>query len=163
MKAYRQFDEALELGFMAQDRVKDVLEDNGAYCSRVDKARHKFDFQCLYNSNTFKVEVKDESAYRNSGNICVETGQGRWKRKPSGIAVTRADLCIHVLGDKVVIYQSSEMLNHCRELYRGGVEERRFGDNGNIGYIIKIRDMLGFKWFDWLPFSSLHSSELWAH
>src|SRR5690606_28647757 len=54
------------------------------------------------------VEVKDESRYASSGNVCLETHQGSPPR-PSGISISEASITVHVLGERALVYRTQRM------------------------------------------------------
>ena len=54
------------------------------------------------------TEVKDETRYQHSGNLCLEMRQGEPPRL-SGLAATGAEVWVHILGDKLAAYRVEEM------------------------------------------------------
>lgn len=158
---YRSFKEEFPFGQTAQDRVRDMLSLHGAFCNKVeDKGR--YDFECVFNNHSYRVEVKNEDRKKNTGNLCIETRQS-WNLKPSGLSITEAVICIHTLGENCALYRVREMKAYLRQEQQAGRQhEIAFGDNNNRGYLVAIKMLQNFWWFDFRPFSTLPDSKLWT-
>jgi hypothetical protein len=93
-----------------------------------------------------KIELKSETwQWEQTGNICIEFSQND---KPSGIAVTDADMWVHELrrDDKTLVYLMfpiERLKELAREAYRQGRHRNRGGDGGRFGNIlIRLSDIL---------------------
>jgi hypothetical protein len=104
------------------------------------------------------VEVKNETAFTESGNLCIELLQGRPAR-PSGLAISESTICIHVLGEVCALYRTQPMRLWLKE--RNAIA-RPFGksDNGNQGVIVRIGELVDHAWFDQKRISDLPLSHL---
>ena len=93
----------------------------------------------------FLVEIKNEIKHSHTGNLCIETYQGKTKpKRKSGINITRSDFWIHLFNRMVAIYKTLPMknwLNANHDFYMDIGYYKEFGDNGNEGYIIPIRHL----------------------
>ena len=157
-----QFQDDLNFGNRAQDVVADILRLAGAMCNKVDD-RARYDFEMVFNNHAYKVEVKNEDHYAGGPNICLETRQGRPLRK-SGIAWSEAQVFVHTFCEKTALFRRREMLEWLRnERDNGNRSERLIGDNNNRGFVVKIDDLMGFEWFDYLKTQGLHESVLWSY
>ena len=117
------------------------------------------------------IEVKNEDQYAKSGNICIELYQGKLRKVPSGLLVSDANIWIHTLAEKVVLYSAWRM----RELLRFRLrkshgpllvppvslkEVRPFAgaDNGNEGVILNVADVSIQSWGDMMVFDEFPKS-----
>lgn len=111
------------------------------------------------------VEVKDETAQANTGNICVELCQGKPSRY-SGILTSEAMVTIHVLGNMAAIYRTVQMWLYIYQGLHGkpsylNVISFPGSDNHNRGVLIPINKMTEFDWFDFRPFRLIEDSHVW--
>lgn len=120
-----KFDIQLVAGKEAEDRVADLF------------------------SGSLKIEVKSESfLWEKTGNICVEY---ECRGKPSGIAVTEADVWAHELrrsvkgGNEIIGYfliPVPRLRELCRQAYKAG-RRRTGGDDGQSKVVVlRIADLL---------------------
>lgn len=160
-RKYKPFEDALLFGNSAQDRVTDAIRKAGGFANKVDD-RARYDFELHYNNHVFRVEVKNEDNYAQSGNICVETRQGQPLRL-SGVAWSEATVFVHTLDDKCALYRRRDMQVWLRcEMKAGHRYEQRFGDNNNRGFVLAIDDLVDFEWFDYCLFVQIGASRLWT-
>jgi hypothetical protein len=110
----------------------------------------RWDLEVGKDGVTITLEVKDESKYSNSGNLCIEGWQGLDKH-PSGIETTRADVMIHIFDMVSAVYYTPEMKKWIR-LHNPKILERFNGaDNYNGGWLVKKKDISEEKWFGIFP------------
>jgi len=93
-----------------------------------------------------KIELKSETwQWEQTGNICIEFEQ---RGKPSGIAVTEADMWVHGLrrDGKTLVYLMfpvERLKELAREAYRQGRYRTGGGDGGRFSNIlIRLSDIL---------------------
>jgi hypothetical protein len=128
-----------------------------------------FDFRCWFHGRFHLVEVKCEDRYSTSGNISVEVLQGKVASKPSGLHVSKANLFVHTLKERCVIYERrgmTQVVARRQAKYGGITSDPLFkwfaqADNGNGGYIIPTKKLSGYPWFQTTKLSELASSTLW--
>ncbi len=88
------------------------------------------------------IELKSESyLWERTGNICIEYEQNG---KPSGIAVTKADLWVHeLLRDGKTLGYLMIPVDRLKELCKRARRHTHAGDGGRFGvYLIPLRDIL---------------------
>ena len=110
---------------------------------------------------TERVEVKDESNFSASGNIVLETRQGR-KPKPSGLMISESSVVIHVLGDKAILYRTQPMRLWLRKMLKSKkYVMKSFGksDNYTAGVILPIKDV-NENWFDIISLDDITTSKV---
>ena len=149
----------------AERRVAHILVDAGWGVKWLSRG-NKHDLSVEPPSGTERVEVKNEDAFAHSGNLCIELFQGP-ARKPSGLAVSEASVCIHTLGETCAIFRKQPMLNHVMEAQRRNpplYQVIQFGraDNANQGLkvpriVLSLRD-----WYEEVPLEQLAASRVWA-
>lgn len=98
------------------------------------------------NAKIEKIELKSETwQWEQTGNICIEFSQNG---KPSGIAVTDADMWVHELrrGDGTLVYLMfpiERLKELAREAYKAGRYRTKGGDGGRFGNVlIRLSDIL---------------------
>jgi len=109
------------------------------------------------------VEIKNETAYANSVNLCVEIYAGL-DEHPSGLYTTEASLQIHIFGDECWMFKTQPMRNFLHDkLHEGTYEIKKFrnGDNYVAGILVPKEDIREMPWADVLPLESLSTSKLW--
>ena len=109
------------------------------------------------------LEVKDESAYASSPNLCIEFQSGS-DCHPSGIYTTEASLQVHVFGDTCIIFKTQPMRNFLHDKLHDGtyqIKLFRNGDNHVGGILVPKADIEGMPWAEILPLNDLGSSKLW--
>ena len=144
-----------------------IEEAGGAVLSFNDNG--DYDFRCQYQGRVHLVEVKCEDKYSTSGNISVEVLQGKRISKPSGLHVSKANLFIHTLKERCVIYERGGMMQAVarRQSEFGTTSDDPLfkwfakSDNGNGGYIIPISRLESFPWFQTIQLTDLALSSLW--
>jgi hypothetical protein len=113
----------------------------------------------------FGIEVKDEQNYAESGRIAIERQQNE-HRDPSGIAITTADIWIHVFGPDgpYVIYRVIPMkrfLSRYKDKYR--ILQFGQSDNSNRGHLVPIAILQTHTWADYCETADeLYMSKVWA-
>jgi hypothetical protein len=122
----------------------------------MDRKDYRTDF-AMRHGRWELVEVKNEDAYADSGNIVVEVYQGT-SRKPSGLLISESTVTVHTLGERVALYRNQPM----RLWLPHGHRERGFGDNHNIGYVLPIEELAEEPWFECLPFTEMYDSRVWG-
>ena len=96
------------------------------------------------------LEVKDESNYTSSPNICIEGWQGE-DHHPSGIQTTRADVGIHILGSESVVYYNPEMSKWIDANKPLVINEFKGADNKNGGWLVRKSQVLANRWCGLFP------------
>jgi hypothetical protein len=93
-----------------------------------------------------RIELKSESwQWEQTGNICIEFRQ---RGRPSGIAITEADVWVHELkrdGATLVylMFPIERLKALCREAFRRGAYRLGGGDGGEFDVILlKLKDIL---------------------
>lgn len=117
-----------------------------------------YDFAVNNGSRLHLVEVKDESRYVDSGNLCIETTQGV-QRRPSGISTSESTVTVHVLGVNAALYKTQLMRIALKRL---GLKVVAFkgADNHNCGVLVPVSLLLdeGAEWFDFIAVDRVHES-----
>lgn len=109
------FENDLLQSLKVEQIFKDVFESNGWAVLTNDT--YAYDMAVITNfknNRTHLVEIKDESNYIHSGNICIETNIGKDNKKEnSGIFKSDANIYIHYFGQEncSVIYKKITMTN----------------------------------------------------
>ena len=94
-------------GQKIEEKIKNEM--SYAYCtaSKCDDSTHG-DFWILHKKQPYILEIKNESRFANSPNICIET---HTKKKLSGIWKSGAHIFVHYFSDeKIVCYNKMKML-----------------------------------------------------
>jgi hypothetical protein len=123
---------------------------------------HRKDLEVGFPHGTEFIEVKNEDRFENSPSACVEMFQGR-ERRPSGIQVTEATVCVHKFGDMALAYRKVEM----RLLIQSRIDSGTwkvvpFGksDNCNCGVLVPQMVVALKPWAEWLAFDQLPNSRV---
>lgn len=173
-----QFDDDRLFGKTAEECLRDHLCEAGALVSKFNNC-NKNDFQLVYNNKTHRVEIKNEDrqAQKKTGNVCVEMMQRDWsspgKKKASGLAASEASIFVHTLAGECLLYRAASMRDYLRSRYAeakenashrrfGAIRYIPFGDNGNEGFILPIRDVFDKPWCDHCATYRIAYSDLWA-
>jgi hypothetical protein len=109
------------------------------------------------------LEVKDESNYASSPNLCLEFHAGE-DEHPSGIYTTEANLQVHVFGEQCYLFKTQPMRNFLHDkLHEGTYEIKRFrnGDNKVAGVLVPKADIASQPWCDVIELERLAESNLW--
>jgi len=153
------FEPALEWGKDAEASVGGILEAAGWEVHPLD-ARAAFDFWVVTPWGPELIEVKREDRYPNTGRITIECLQGTGRRVPSGIATSEATVTVHTLAESATLYRTVWM--------RLWLKSRRLpilpfarADNGNQGWLVELRDLMDFGWFDHRWLDDLAESPVW--
>lgn len=160
------FKEQLAFGAKGEARVLKSLLDSGKFELVSDGNDNSFhDFEVVTIRHVFRVEVKDESRYANSQNLCLEMYQGP-KGFPSGILKSGATITVHLMGDACRLYRTNEMqvllTNVFEKHNQYPVKLMEKSDNMNKGMVIPIsRFRNQYTWFDEKHLSELPESKLW--
>jgi hypothetical protein len=100
------------------------------------------------------LEVKDESNYCGSPNLCLELGQGA-ETRPSGLLTSEATLTLHVFKEQVWVYRTNNMRLLVRDLIDTGslvVKPFRNGENFVRGVLLPT---VWLESKDWVWFGAL--------
>lgn len=101
------FDEDLPIGELAEELARKALEDYLGYPVRHDsKKTHD-----LMTDRGERIEVKYDRKWQDTGNVAVEY---KCRDKLSGLAVTKADWWVQVLGADVYICRTEELKQHLK-------------------------------------------------
>ena len=111
---------------------------------------------------TFRLEIKNEDRHQHTGNIAIETFQGR-NKKPSGLSITSSDVWIHKIGAMCVAYRVPDMktwLYECASIFKLSPKPFAGADGGCGGYVVPIRFLDNRSWTDTIALESLHTSKV---
>jgi len=144
------------------DHIRDVIAEHLLHHGAgiwMDPQTASCDFQMVYNNNVFRVEIKDESNQAHTGNVCIETSQGK-ENWPSGIIISEATVAIHYFGDYCFLYRNKHMLNWIYDQVdiRTGV----YGDNNNKCYLVPITSIKSLRWACYTRMDKLWRSSLFT-
>lgn len=160
------FNLQLSKGLKSEARVIEIISDAGFKITHRG-ANHRHDVCVVAPSGlVFRVEVKNEDAYADSGNILVELRQGS-PPKPSGLSSSESTICVHTLGDAAALYRSQEMRIYLSaSLIAKNVSYSNLGvfgksDNNNRGVKVRRGMLDGWPWYDELPLEDVAKSKLW--
>jgi hypothetical protein len=157
-----RFEEDLQFGKRAEERIRDLLCEAGGLISKF-YGTNKNDFQLVFQNKTHRVEIKNEDKKVGTGNICIETNQGFGPRdRVSGIAISEANIIVHTLCERCAMFRRAPMHQYLRDCYKTkSLPMRRFGDNNNRGFIVPLNYIMGFEWFDYMQTNLVGNSKLW--
>ena len=127
-------------GKKGEERAKGVLELLDIKCEineDYDK-RYDYDLSCQMGRKKFTIEVKFDDKSSTTGNIYIEYHNSK-ADKPSGVAVTKSNLWIHVLpeddGSKAVWISSVSSLRNFMEEVEPYKKIAFGGDGNSAGYV----------------------------
>jgi hypothetical protein len=134
-------------GIKGEERAKGVLELLDIRCEineDYDK-RYDYDLSCKMGRKKFTIEVKFDDKSSATGNIYIEYHNSK-ADKPSGVAVTKANLWIHVLpendGSKAVWISSVSSLREFMKEVEPHKKVAFGGDNNSAGYVYTKESIL---------------------
>jgi hypothetical protein len=134
-------------GQKGEERAKEVLELLDIRCEineDYDK-RYDYDLSCKMGRKKFTIEVKFDEKSSTTGNIYIEYHNSK-ADKPSGVAVTKSNLWIHVLpeddGSKAVWASSVSSLRAFMEEVEPHKKVAFGGDNNSAGYVYTKESIL---------------------
>lgn len=165
MSPSEAFNKANDRGRIAEMRVAEVFMRRGERV-QVKSLKGKYpqhDLVVDANGGTFLLEVKNEDAYADSPNICIELWQGA-VRRPSGISISESTICVHTMGDHVAAYRTQGMRLFVKRPEARGWRRDRFGkaDNSNGGMIVPIAAFAAEAWFTYCPLDALPDSAIFS-
>jgi hypothetical protein len=138
---------SFQKGKKGEERAKGVLELLDIKCEineDYDK-RYDYDLSCKMGRKKFTAEVKFDDKSSTTGNIYIEYHNSK-ADKPSGVAVTKANLWIHVLpeddGSKAVWISSVSSLRVFMEEVKPHKKVAFGGDNNSAGYVYTKESIL---------------------
>lgn len=138
---YETFKQDLKQGQKIEDALLKCMIDNGWKVRRNNT--WAYDLAVFTNTRFHLVEVKDESNYADSGNIAVEMYIGKDKRK-SGILKSDANVYIHYLAGRCIVYRKTEMLQYILgAIQEGSLKSFEYGkgDDHVEGVLLRISDL----------------------
>lgn len=154
----------LKQGERAEDALAHLCQDEGWFVLPGPKT-HVYDRLVINHRRGHLVEVKDESNYSFSPNLCVEMFRGP-DRTPSGISISEASLTVHCFGDKWALYKTQEMRLWIKQAIKDGLVPLPAtfsdADNATGGILITRSILLRQLWYDQQPYPYLCRSVLWA-
>jgi len=138
---------SFQKGKSGEECAKGVLELLDIKCEineDYDK-RYDYDLSCKMGRKKFTAEVKFDDKSSTTGNIYIEYHNSK-ADKPSGVAVTKANLWIHVLpeddGSKAVWISSVSSLRVFMEEVEPHKKVAFGGDNNSAGYVYTKESIL---------------------
>lgn len=149
MTEYRDFHEALPVGHDGETRIATALLAAGSQVQHMGDGS-AFDLTAtVYFGHPERIEVKNEDAKQDTGNICIEMMQGvpPEPKRYSGLSISESTVFIHTLGPRLVAYRTQPMRLFLRSVF-AGEKMQDFGDHGNQGYVKPIACFQGNWWFD---------------
>lgn len=157
---FEKWDETFSSGLLMEDKLETIFHQRG-WTTLHRGTDAAYDLALAKPSGkVFLLEVKDESNYAHTGNVCIEMVQGHGK-KPSGIRTTNSSVWIHVLGETSVLYRVAEMrllIAFCRNRLR--YTSFKNSDNFTQGYVIPKSLFVGEVWADELSTVEIPNSKL---
>jgi len=157
-RKYVPFSESLPDAQAVEARVAGTIFKQGYWVGGVCHAASN-DFDATIRGRAYKIEVKDESNYIATNNLCVELFQGV-AHKPSGISVSESNICIHYFSDdRIVMFKTQPMRLHIKDK-NGEYNLRPFGDNHNQGILVPISDVTNKPWCDSVRLNEITKSKL---
>jgi len=161
---YPPFEEALEVAQRTEDRVAWAMFQSCLASIRKANDGHSQDLFVFLGNRPFRVEVKDESNYATSGNLCIETGQGfDVSHRRSGILTSESTITVHAFLFDCAQYRTQPTRNFLVEWVKSGNVLRKFGDIGNTGWIIPRKVLLSKDWYAEVSLDDIFNSELWNY
>lgn len=110
----------------------------------------------------YVIEVKNEDNFYNSGNILLELYQGDSK-KPSGLSICEAQICIHTLKEKAAIYRTQPMRLFLKKYGFTRIMKYGKSDNKNLGGREPIKRFLKYPWFELCQLYELSESKVFTY
>lgn len=156
------FETQKSFGEAGEKRVMEAFVNAG---QRVQWRRwgSRKDLEVGFPHGTEFIEVKNENRYEQSLNACVEMYQGLRERKPSGILVSNATVCVHTFGDMCLAFRRVEMQLHIQSrIDAGHYRVAPFGksDNGNCGVLVPQMVIAVKPWAEWVAVDELPKSRV---
>lgn len=107
----------------------------------------RWDLSVMLNNVTEAIEVKNEENYSTSGNICIETGQGRHEPKRSGLFLSESTFYIHYFGERSLVLRTQPFRRFVA-LANKGKKPTLFSaaDNANFGFVMPRVSFAGHPW-----------------
>lgn len=149
------FDSALAIGVAGENKVRDVFLAAGAQVKSAMSGNARIgqrkDLVVMLRGEHERIEVKNEAAFRDSNNVCVEMQQGFGKKKkPSGIEVSESTVGVHLFGDDYCIaYRTVDLRNHIHMYIEDGWYKLTLfhrADNNNFGVLVPKSHILQQGW-----------------
>lgn len=156
----KNFEQCLDIGGRTEILLAKLFLENG-FVAFMASPKALYDFG-IYKSRPDLVEAKNEDAFSDSGNICIELYQGGDKH-PSGLKISESTIYIHKLGKKVIIYKTQEMRNYIAKNWKflkPEIKDFPKADNKNGGLIRPINELKDFWWFDYCDLENITKSKL---
>lgn len=156
------WEQRLEEGVKAEALVAMTLTKAGWWVLTGNKTS-AYDFAAFNHARLFLVELKDESRYEGSKNLCIETRQGA-PGKASGISTSESSICVHVFGESCALYKTQRMRLFLKVSSAAGLYRQKpfkGADNSNVGILLPIEDVVREPWFDFTALTKLADSRVW--
>ncbi len=87
------------IGNRGELQICQFFNANGIWCDIIEGRNPYYDLVCLMNDYPFFVEVKNDQMANLTKNIAIELKNSR-TGKDSGLLVTRANIWVHIIGQK---------------------------------------------------------------
>ena len=141
---HNTFHKDLRQGLAVEQHLRHLIETKRPGAITKDgPGNSAYDFEVIHPANGMIawVEVKDESNYKHTGNVCIETCRTSMS-EPSGIATTLADVMVHYFDDDNMFVHNVAKTQQALMAMGGRYFERRFSktDVAAGGYIIPVDD-----------------------
>lgn len=125
---------------------------------------HVYDKGIITPRRIHLVEVKDESNYSESPNLCIELFRGT-SRRPTGLNASESSLTVHFFGSMWVLYRTQSMREWLPRAIEQGLVKPPvvFGKADNLtgGVLIPRSTLMRELWYDQQPDPYLCRSVLW--
>jgi hypothetical protein len=153
----------LKQGERAEDALAHLCTEEG-WMVLPGPRTHVYDKGVINQRRIHLVEVKDESNYAHSPNLCIELYRGPDKT-PSGLATSEATLTVHLFGSMWALYRTQCMRVWMKQAMASGLIPlpATFGDADNAtgGILVARSTLMRELWYDQQQYPYLCRSELW--
>jgi hypothetical protein len=132
-----RFARELRRGEEIEEKIAEALGFTYEKTKNKDKDS-KYDLKVKLGAAMLRLEIKDESNYSESGNLCIEVSKGKkGEEETAGLTATLSDFMIHYFSDdEIYIYESLAMLANLAEEHDKYLRYNLSGENNSNGYVL---------------------------
>lgn len=139
------FEQLKAVGKVGESAVADAFYEAGWWVHLRSQGSRR-DLAVMLGERTELIEVKNETRFADSGNVCIELAQG-YPLRLSGVFTSESTIYVHYFGDISLVFRTRFFLLDFNEYIRNhGWKEFPGADNGNRGLIVPRRAFEGFWW-----------------